>query len=57
MCKKDGGKEERMKAELKVKVGGRLPDLEVADQDGRRVKLASIRPGALFIYAAADTPG
>ena len=46
-----------MKSELKIKVGGRLPDLDVPDQDGRTVKLASLSPGVLFIYPEADTPG
>lgn len=46
-----------MKPELKIRVGAKLPDLELADQAGRTVKLFSIRPGAIFIYPAADTPG
>ena len=46
-----------MKAELKIHVGGALPDLEVPDQNGRRVKLSSLKPGVLFIYPAAATPG
>jgi len=46
-----------MKPRLTIKPGDRLPDLTVADQQGRPVKLSSIAPGALFIYPAADTPG
>jgi len=42
---------------MALAVGGRLPDLEVADQNGKMVRLSDLKPGVIFVYPAADTPG
>jgi peroxiredoxin Q/BCP len=46
-------------AELKVKIGDKVPDFELPNQDGRNVRLSSYlgSPVVLFIYPEADTPG
>ena len=46
-------------AELKIKVGDAVPDFELANQDGAKVKLSQFKgsPVVIFAYPAADTPG
>ena len=46
-------------SDLKVKIGDKVPDFELPNQDGVNVRLSSFQgsPVALFVYPAADTPG
>jgi peroxiredoxin Q/BCP len=42
-----------------IELGERAPDFELPDQDGKPVKLSSLRgrPVVLYFYPKADTPG
>jgi len=46
-------------AEMNIKIGDKVPDFELPDQEGRPVKLSSFvgSPVVLFVYPEADTPG
>jgi len=46
-------------AELKIKVGDAVPDFELPDQTGKKVRLSALKgtPVAIFVYPEADTPG
>ena len=45
--------------ELTVKVGDAVPDFELLDHTGKKVRLSGLKgsPVAIFVYPAADTPG
>jgi peroxiredoxin Q/BCP len=45
--------------ELKVKIGDKVPDFELPNQEGQKVRLSSFigSPVVLFVYPEADTPG
>ena len=45
--------------ELKVHIGDQVPDFELPDQTGKKVRLSDLKgsPVALFVYPEADTPG
>jgi len=45
--------------ELKIKIGDPVPDFELPDQTGKKVRLTALKgaPVALFVYPQADTPG
>jgi peroxiredoxin Q/BCP len=45
--------------DLKIKIGDQVPDFELPNQDGQKVRLSSFQgsPVVLFVYPAADTPG
>ncbi len=46
-------------AELKIKVGEAVPDFELPDQTGKKIRLSALKgsPVAIFVYPEADTPG
>lgn len=46
-------------ADMKIKIGDKVPDFELPNQDGRAVRLSSFAgsPVVLFVYPEADTPG
>jgi peroxiredoxin Q/BCP len=46
-------------SELKIKIGDKVPDFELPNQDGAKVRLSSLlgSPVVIFVYPEADTPG
>jgi peroxiredoxin Q/BCP len=44
---------------LNVKIGEAVPEFELPDQDGRKVRLSALKgsPVVIFVYPEADTPG
>ena len=46
-------------AQLKIKSGDAVPDFELPDQEGRKVRLSALKgsPVVIFVYPEADTPG
>jgi peroxiredoxin Q/BCP len=46
-------------SDMKIKIGDKVPDFELSNQDGQPVRLASFigTPVAIFVYPKADTPG
>ena len=40
-----------------MNVGDTLPDIEVPDHNGKKVRLSALKPAVIFVYPAADTPG
>ena len=46
-------------SDLKIKLGDPVPDFDLPNQDGKRVRLSSFKgsPVVLFVYPEADTPG
>jgi len=46
-------------AEVKIKPGDAVPDFVLPNQDGKAIRLSSLRGSqvAIFVYPKADTPG
>ena len=46
-------------SELKIKIGDKVPDFELPNQDGTSIRLSSLLGSqvVIFVYPEADTPG
>ena len=46
-------------SELNIKIGDKVPDFELPNQEGQAVRLSTFlgTPVVLFVYPEADTPG
>ena len=45
--------------QLTLKVGDAVPEFELPDHTGKKVRLSALKgsPVAIFVYPQADTPG
>lgn len=45
--------------DLKIKIGDPVPDFELPDHTGKKIRFSSLKgsPVAIFVYPEADTPG